>query len=666
MKHTRREFLQCGISAPFAAVLAAPGRTLSLIRPNENPVWRRFSQPQIIRYDSECFTIHDRDVFLFGAEFYYPRCPRQLWPDRFLKLRRASFNTIETMVFWNYHEREEGHFDFTEFEDFIKLAHEMGIWVIVRPGPYICAEFERGGFPRWVVARQFPLRSMHPESLKTSKYWYDHVLPIIRRYQIMNGGPIILMQIENEYDFWPLPDSEKREYIRFLAHLAWDAGIEVPLITNWSGVVRDPADPDMTRIMDTCDFYPRWNFMKEIPPALTKLRMQQPADLLGITELQGGWFSQIGGKLSVDQVGVDAAQLNALTKSVLGMGVTYFNYYMGFGGTNFDWAAEKLTTTYDYAAPVREPGGLWDKYSAARGIGQFLKMFGGLLARARPTQEDCKSTNSDVWVGERINRKSGVLFIRANTDSEHHFKMTFADPASNWRRKFSVPREGELILGPRGMKMLPLRVPVGDRELIYTTAEVLSQGENNGRYFIIVYDEPDRVAEIAFESDRQPHIIGKTLYRYWEGNTRSVVIGIHAENKAQFLLVDETLHVIVLPKKVALRTWVEEFASAPLLVGSRRAAVPFMTDAYFLCRSGSEAKRPWADLDYLPGEHQLQILLPSQPARCKINGSSQPLHYDPQFRIASVQVTTAELPVQGIDLKTGQTSVETFDPGTGK
>jgi len=667
MKHTRREFLLYGISAPFAAILAVQGRRAVLTAANnENPTWKRFSQPQIIRYDSECFTIHDRDVFLFGAEFHYPRCPRELWTDRFVKLKRAGFKQVETMVFWNYHEREEGHFDFTEFEDFLKLAHEMGFWVIVRPGPYICAEFERGGFPRWVIAKNFPLRSMHPESLKTSRYWYDHVLPIIRRYQITNGGPIILMQIENEYDFWPLPDSEKREYIRFLAHLAWDAGIEVPLFTNWTRAVRDPADPDMARIMDTCDFYPRWKFMKEIPPSLAKLRKEQPADLLGITELQGGWFSQIDGKLSVDQVGVDAAQLNALTKSVLGMGVTYFNYYMGFGGTNFDWAAEKLTTTYDYAAPVREPGGLWDKYYEARGIGEFMKMFGGLLTRARPCLEDCKSTNTDVWVGERISKNSGVLFIRANTGSEHHFKMTFTDPATSEKRKLTVPREGELALGPRGMKMLPLRVPVGDRELIYTTAEVLSQGENNDRHFIIVYDEPDQVAEIAFELDREPHVTGKTLYQHWESNTRSAVIGIQVESKAQFLLVDETLEVIVLPTKLALRTWVEEIASIPGVNESSHAAVPFMTDAYLLSRSGSEAKRLWADLDYLPGEHHLQVLLPSQLARCSINGLPQPLHYDSQFRIASVQVSASDFPVQGIDLKTVQTSVETFAPGSGQ
>ena len=113
-----------------------------------------------------------------------------------------------------------------------------------------------------------------------------------------------------------------------------------------------------------------------------KLRREEPASPLAITELQGGWFSEFGGLLSVKQDGVDAAQINMLTKTALELGVTSFNYYMGFGGTNFDWAAKKLTTTYDYAAPIREPGGLWDKYYAVRGIGQSLRAFGSVLTRA--------------------------------------------------------------------------------------------------------------------------------------------------------------------------------------------------------------------------------------------------------------------------------------------
>src|SRR5271157_172087 len=208
----------------------------------------------------------------------------------------------------------------------------------------------------------------------------------------------------------------------------------------------------MARIMGNFYFYPRWHFMEEVPPAILKIRKEQPAAPLGITELQGGWFAQIGGELSVDQEGVDAAQLIALTRSALELGVTYFNYYMGYGGTNFEWAAKTLTTTYDYAAPIREPGGLWDKYYAARGVGEFVKMFGNLLARAIPSERPCKCTNTDVSVSERTNAESAVLFLRANTESEHHFRVTFPDPRRVTGRNFAMPREGELVLGPREMK----------------------------------------------------------------------------------------------------------------------------------------------------------------------------------------------------------------------
>jgi hypothetical protein len=627
--------------------------------------WKRFERPEIIRYDANCFTLHNQDTFLFGAEFHYPRCPRGLWRDRFLKLHRAGFNTVETMVFWNYHEREEGHFDFTEFEEFLKLAQDMGFWVIVRPGPYICAEFERAGFPRWVIAEHFPLRSMHPESLKTSKYWYDHVLPILVCNQVTNGGPIILMQLENEYDYWNLPDPEKQEYIRFLAHLAGDAGVNVPLFTNWTRVVRDQTDPDMDRIMDTCDFYPRWNFMKEIPPALEKLRKEQPRAPLGITELEGGWFSQIGGKVSVDQEGVNGAQLNALTRSILEMGVTYFNYYMGYGGTNFDWAAKTLTTTYDYAAPIREPGGLWEKYYAARGIGEFIRMFGPLLTRAVPSKTACECTNSDVSVSERTNGGSAVLFARANTEAEHHFKVTFPDPRGAAGRTFTIPREGEINLGPREMKALPVCVPVAGTRLLYTSAETLSQGANGDRHFLVVYDQPGRLVEIALEACQEPHVIGKSLYQYWDQEAQSILIGLRVSDAPGCLWIDERLLLMVLPTYLALRTWVERI-KAGVIPGSKENDVPFITDAYLVSASGGETGKLWADLELLPGQHALRVLLPSPPTTCRVGEVEHKVNYDPQWRTCRVEISTPSLPVQSVDLKEVQSSVETFDPPSGQ
>ncbi len=139
--------------------------------------------------------------------------------------------------------------------------------MIVRPGPYICAEWERGGFPSWVAAKRFPLRSNDPQSLSTSRHWYSAILPVIMKNQIMLGGPIIMVQVENEYDFSPpMPDDAKRAYIRALAQMMWSAGITVPVITCWTRQARENADPDMARIIDTCNFYPRWKIVEKLTP----------------------------------------------------------------------------------------------------------------------------------------------------------------------------------------------------------------------------------------------------------------------------------------------------------------------------------------------------------------------------------------------------------------
>jgi hypothetical protein len=648
---------------------------------------KRFERAEIIRYDSNCFTINGVDTFLFSLECQYTRCPRELWRDRFLKARRAGFNTIDTYVFWNYHERQEGYFDFTELEEFLKLAKESGFWVIVRPGPYVDAEFERGGFPYWVIARRFPVRSMHTESLRTSKYWYDHVLPIIRRHQITQGGPILMMQIENELDFTNYTEIEQREYVRFLARTAWDAGIEVPLTTNVTSAVHDRTDPDMARIMDTCDFYPRWSFLvdrelqslgagasleervsqsdRAVLASIRKLRKEEPDCPLAIAELGTGYYSKFGGKLSEDEEGVEAAQLDAFTKTVIQQGATYFNYYLGCGGTNFDWAAKGVTTTYDFAAPIREWGGLWDKYYAVRGIGAFLGMFGKILTRSQVLENASHSTNADMTVSERVSGQSGFVFVRANTESQHHFKLTFRDPAGSGN--FNVPREGELELGPRAMKILPVQIPIAGGHLRYSTAELLAQGTSHDRSFLVIYDEPGRLVEVALEAKEEPQILGETLYQSWDKDNQSVVVGLRVDEKESLLLFNNHLQIVALPHNIALRTWAEElpWSSSLGAGGSESIAILFITDAYLLAATGSERRKIWSDLDFLPGDHSLTVLLPSQPVSCRIDGLAKEVQYDRQWRTAKVQVSTPPLPAKPVEIRVVQASVERFDTKLG-
>jgi len=661
-----------------------------------------FDNPHMIRYDAQCLTLEGRDTLIFSAAFHYPRCPKELWRDRLTKLQRAGYNAIETYVFWNYHEPEEGRTDLSEFEEFIALVKQMGFRMIARPGPYVCAEWERGGFPNWVAAKRFPLRSNHPESVRTSQYWFSEVLPVIQPHQITTGGPIILVQIENEYDFWPLPEAAKLEYLRALARMAWNAGINVPLITCWTKQARENSDAEMARIMDTCNFYPRWEIMKQVPPALEKLRREESTAPLGIGELQGGWFSKFGGeygrpsleeakeslsalkdtrtveeyiaaasrdagKLSVEQEGVDAAQYNMLVKTAIELGVTYLNTYMAFGGTNFDWAAKTMTTTYDYAAPIREPGGLWEKYYAARGIGQTLALVSRVLPRAQLLEGVPHSTNPNVSVSERVSGKSGVLFVRENANAEQRFKLTFRDPESPTQRPISTPREGELMLGGREMKMLPVQIPITGSTLRYSTAEVLTHGLIVDRQYLVVYDEPGRLVEISLATSREPSVEGDPDYLYWDEEWESVVIGVRVRPLERVFIVNQHLILVVAPRNRALRSWTAEFPSQaiPGAEEPKPMAVPFITDAYQIGQSGSGKKTIWMELDFLAGEHSVTALLPPVPRKFRLDGVERDFAYAREKRLAYLTLAMPPLPYRPITVNRVESWTEKFDPGIG-
>jgi Glycosyl hydrolases family 35/Beta-galactosidase, domain 2 len=677
---SRRAFLQSGIAAPIVARLglgwalhpwAAEAAGPAVGDATSGAI--EFPRPGFIRYDSHCFSVNDRDNFLFGAAFHYTRCPRELWQDRLLKLKAAGFNVIETCVFWNYHEPEEGRADLTEFEDFVKLVASMGFYMIARPGPYICAEWDSGGFPRWVINKRFPLRSDHPESIRTSQHWFNQVLPVIVRHQVTHSGPIILMQVENEYNYWKLPGDEKAAYVRALAHMAWDAGIDIPLFTCWTREVRDRQDPDFARMFDTCNFYPRWSVVQEVVPGLAELRQQQADAPLGITELQGGWFSEFGGKLSVDQVGVNGRQLELVTKTAYEQGVVYSNYYMGFGGTNFDWAAQTLTTTYDYAAPLREPGGLGEKYYAARGIGSSLRMLGPVLTRAVAAAAGATASNNpQVSVSLRVNGKSGVVFIRENAGAGQQYQASFQDPNSPTHRVITVPRQGSLELGPHEMKMLPLQVAAGDNILRYSTAEVLAHGESR-RPYIIFYDEPGRLFEFALDAEAEPLAEGDTVYQYWDEPFQSWVCGLRVSTKQEMLLFRGHLLIVWLPRDQALKSWIVEWP-ATILPGAaalpeeeqrQKIEVPFFTDAALLAGSGRTKKTAWADFDFAPGEHDVHGLVPPLPVKLWLDGAPADFEYDKHWQTCRFQVSTPRLPVQLQTLQADPTWLERFDPGSG-
>ena len=448
---------------------------------------RVFSHPDRIHYDSQCFTIEGKDTFIFSGAFHYFRCPKELWSDRFDKIKSAGFNTVETYVAWNAQEPtmpasvdDYSKVDLKDLDDWLTMAEAKGLYVILRPGPYICAEWDCGGFAQWLITKRpadykgFWLRSDEPSFVAWSNHWYHAVDQIAVKHQLTHRAPgsfgIILYQLENEYG-GVQPDDVEVRYLHALGKQAMDDGIDVPLFTCWTAVVRGSRDPILRQVYDSCNFYPRFGVEQELAPNIAALDKEQPDAPRQTTELQGGWFSRPGDASSLSKSWTDVidtlspAQIQNLTLYAIEKGDRVTNYYMLFGGTNFgDFAPQGITTSYDYSAPIREIGSVGEKYQRVAAIGAMLKEQGERLARAERLSIKSETGFADVTVTARRNFEEGgtYLFFRTNQHAESRkgtakvsFDLVYSSGTVNLNHVIGIPYSYEIPfeLEPFGSKV---------------------------------------------------------------------------------------------------------------------------------------------------------------------------------------------------------------------
>ncbi|MGL5683245.1 MAG: beta-galactosidase [Marinifilaceae bacterium] len=363
---------------------------------------KQFVHPERVRYNGDCMQIEGEDVFIYSAAFHYFRVPEALWRDRFAKIKEAGFNTVETYVPWNWHERNmpKGVNDFSQcnFDDlkeWLRMAHEeFGMYTIVRPGPFICAEWAGGAHPRWLgkfcpekYETSFWLRSNHPDYLKWSRHWYDAVTPVFAAEQITRKKKgekgIIMVQLENEYVYFGMSSDRKEEVLRCFSKACTDNGIDVPLFTCVTPEVRGSKDAVISQLFDMDNQYV-WGNVHEAKQRIEDLKRVQPNAPAFVCELQGGWFSTNEGGLSEDSY-LDGKHARGMCLMAMAGGATGLNFYMFFGGTHFaGWGARRMTTSYDYGAPLKESGGVGEKYEAVKGVGAMIERFGKELATSEP------------------------------------------------------------------------------------------------------------------------------------------------------------------------------------------------------------------------------------------------------------------------------------------
>jgi hypothetical protein len=290
-----------------------------------------------------------------------------------------------------------------------------------------------------------------------------------------------MVQIENEYNYGSVPDSQKVQYIKSLYNDAIRNGIDVPIITCWTQQVRDKTDSVFSQIMDAGNFYPGWNFQVTLP-RLNLLKQQQPYSPPFITELQGGWFTAIGDKevRLVDKY--SAGQINGLTKFMIAHGIKGFNYYMLYGGTNFEyWAGKGKTTSYDYTAPISECGGLWEKYYSVKLIGKFIKYAQPYLSRCQEITGGATSSNSEIETILRSDGRVGFVFIWNRTDKQQSVDVSV-------KMRGQAPSSISLSIGARDVYLLPVDLPIPGGNLIHqSNVQISDITDFNGKPLIIAY-----------------------------------------------------------------------------------------------------------------------------------------------------------------------------------
>lgn len=306
------------------------------------------------------FLMDGKPINIYSGAMHYFRTFPEYWEDRLTKLKLAGFNTVETYVCWNLHEPKPGEFCFEgmlDIERFVKTAEKVGLYCIVRPGPYICAEWDFGGLPAWLLKdKNMQIRCNYPDYTACVERFYRELLSRLAPLQMTKGGNIIAMQVENEYGSY----GNDKEYLAFIEKLMRDCGIDCELFTsdsNWKNMLSGGSLPHIYKVLNFgSKAKTAFNCLKDFP--------NDGPNMCG--EFWCGWFDHWRDKHHTR----NAADIAKEVKDFLDIDAS-FNFYMFHGGTNFGFTAganftpgcpyEPTVTSYDYCALLNE----WGDYTPA-------------------------------------------------------------------------------------------------------------------------------------------------------------------------------------------------------------------------------------------------------------------------------------------------------------
>jgi beta-galactosidase len=477
------------------------------------------SPSHTVSWDSHSLLIDGKRVLLYGGEFHYWRLPSpELWTDRLEKMKAAGLNVVSIYFDWQYHSSAPGKYDFTGIRDvdrLLSIADKLGLYVLARVGPYMNAEADAGGLPGWLLRQPLYPRNQawngsaavarfSPLYEQYAKEWFDHILPIVARHQITNGGSVVLLQIENEYS----QDAGSPQYMQDLYNFARADAIKVPIFHNdywfkgdWSKQVDMYAFDSYPYGFDCCHQWWDTHFHGIDTWENTLRATLDITTPMFVSELQGGAFDPWGGK-GYDAVAstLDGDWLSALDESVLAQGTTILNTYMFVGGTSWGYmSAPGVYSSYDYGAPISESGALRPSYYAAHRLALFLQSYGAGLAGADAAPAIAQASNPQVVVHARSNPQTGENFIFLRHGDAGPGVSTSISLALGARR-VSIPQKANtsITMPGHGSALLLANAATGPLHLNYSTSQLLTNATTAQGPYLVLYGPEGSDGETDF------------------------------------------------------------------------------------------------------------------------------------------------------------------------
>jgi beta-galactosidase len=493
-------------------------------------------QPQRVTYDASSLLIGGKRVLITAGEFDPWRTPSpSLWLDDLQKMKADGYNAVTVYFDWDYTSPSPGVYDFTgvrDMNEFLNMAQEAGLYVIARPGPYINAETDGGGIPSWVLNAPNGYRTDSEPYLSAARQWFSEIDSIIAPHQISHGGDVILYQIENEYTGRSTADLQ---YLADLEQQAKGDGIGVPFTfnqccggpfyTSGTGAV-NISGPDNYPLGFNCADPSSFGQPYGYPT--------QPGEPLYLPEFQGGSFDGWGGSGYDNCYKLTGPDFeNVYYKNNIAQGVTMQSNYMGVGGTNWGWLPDPgVYTSYDYGAAIRETGGIGtpanpnsivgSKFGANKLINDFETSVAP-LTNTQPVAAPA-ADNPAVTTLARANPSDGTQFIyvrQADATSTATVSTHLALNADQAGYYPTVPQTGTLTLDGRDSRLLLANYDFGGGEhLVYSTSELMTQGDAGGQATAVLYDPDGTDGETVLRYASQPvvSVISGTVQATWDAS----------------------------------------------------------------------------------------------------------------------------------------------------